>query len=170
MVAFDQPYYIGGRGVSRYRELVVSVVAVAGLHGEILLLRGQDDLVVAAVGALAVGRVPERVLAAQFFGDGGVDLVGAFFFAGFEEAASGGGADLLHDFFAVDVGLLLRVLPASSTTAPGISATTGKSYSAAVVSAASAGKSAAGVALFALVVDGVNDGIGTLRCFDGAVQ
>lgn len=50
--------------------LVAGVVAVASLHVEVFLIRGEHDLVKAGIAALLVRRVAEDVLSAKLIGDG----------------------------------------------------------------------------------------------------
>jgi len=124
----------------------------------------------------------------EFFGDLRVDLVHGLLFGDVEDAAAGFTAHAFEDLSAVDEGRVVCacgvVVAAALAAAVGIATTAAAGVTAAatarIATAATTGVSTAAVMtavvavvavvvmLFALVVDGVDDGIGALGGFDGA--
>src|SRR5436190_18157649 len=76
------------------------VVALARLHDEPLLFRGEVDAMITA-GGRSIRGVSEAVLVPQVLLNRGEDLIDRHMLRYFEEPSARVAGELLHDFFAV---------------------------------------------------------------------
>src|SRR5580704_7072319 len=121
-------------------------------------------------GGLILGRgIAQHELGAQLLGDLGVVVVHGLFLLGLEESSPGLLGDFLQDLLAVRMVLLLPGVPAS----PGIASARVTAARVAPSHAPvppHAGVVSVVVVLVSSYIDGVDDGLGLLRRFNGAVQ
>ncbi len=71
------------------------------MDGEVLLLRGEVESVIAGGGVGFFKGVAENILVAKFFVDGGVNFVEGRFLGDFEETPAGGFGQLLEYLLAI---------------------------------------------------------------------
>jgi len=115
------------------------------------------DFVIPDRGVRFIGDVSETVLIAEFFVDGGIDLVDGLLFRDFKKTPAGLPGYLLENLFPVRTRLFRVTMVATSAQSAHASAATVRTAETTAVS----------VTFFIGKQNRVNEGVGALRRFNG---